>query len=211
MADTTPKPVPAAHTASLEEVRAAISALTPTDIQRLVRFADFQLLKVPGTGGPSQGFELVNEAFERLLQESRTWNQSKVDFMGLLYGAIRSLADNWKRRMASPVDGAVPFSALQKKNDDGEVYDPALEFRAPIPDPAQMTMYRDTLEHIDAMFADDDDARTVLDGLKEGMTPSQIRDCGFSKEEYNAIIIRIRRRLKRAGITDPTKDGRYVQ
>ena len=212
MAGDTTKPAPETRVASLGDVHTAIANLSPTDIHRLVKFAEVQLLKVPGTGGPADGMELVNEAFERLLLELRGWKQGKVEFMGLLYGAIKSLADNWRRKMASPVRGAISFSSMQKRNDDGEGFDPTLEFRGPTPDPAQMTLYRDTLEQIDATFANDDEARTVLEGLKERMTPAEIRDCwGLSKEKYNAIVVRIRRHLKRVGLTDPTKDGRYVQ
>jgi DNA-directed RNA polymerase specialized sigma24 family protein len=211
MARETPKPAPERRVASFDEVRAAIEALSPIDLHRLLKFADFQVLKLRGKGGPNEGADLLNEAFERLLTESRTWNQKKVEFMGLLFGAMRSIADSWRTKV-STTERAVLFSSLLKENDDGEVYDPTQEFPCPVPDPSHLTLCKDTLEHINAMFANDQEGRMMLEGFIDQMTPPEIRDLwDWSKEKYNAVIVRMRRHLAKAGITDPTKESRHVQ
>jgi len=133
MANETPTPVPEKRVASFEEVRAAITALSATDIHLLLKFADYQVFKAHGKSGSVEGFDLLNEAFERLLAESRTWNRNKVEFMALLFGAMRSIADSWRRKQASPTEGAVLFSSMLKQNDDGEVYDPTQDLRSPVP------------------------------------------------------------------------------
>ena len=211
MTNETPRKAPERRVATFDEVRAAIAALSPTDIHRLLKFAAFQVLKLRGKRGVSEGADLLNEAFERLLTESRTWYQNKVEFMGLLFGAMRSIADSWGRKV-SPTERAVPFSTLLKANKDGELYDPTEDFSCPLPDAAQMTLYKDTLDHINALFANDEEARMMLEGFMDRMTPAEIRGLWeWPKEKYNAIIVRMRRHLAKAGITDPTKESHHVQ
>jgi len=52
----------------------------------------------------------------------------------------------------------------------------------------------------------------VIEGFRDGLEPPAIRDLwGFSQPKYNAIIIRMRRKMRRAGIADPREVSRHVQ
>ncbi len=51
---------------------------------------------------------------------------------------------------------------------------------------------------IEALFADDDEARHVLKGQMNGISPEEIRDQGsMSRSAYNTTRRRIRRRIDR--------------
>jgi hypothetical protein len=52
----------------------------------------------------------------------------------------------------------------------------------------------------------------ILEGFRGGLEPPAIRELwNFSQKEYDTIITRMRRKLKRAGIVPPQKGGTYVQ
>jgi len=74
-----------------------------------------------------------------------------------------------------------------------------------------MLVYKETLDQIDALFADDPEVQMVLEALRDGYDPPGIRALwGFSQKEYNAIVVRMRRRIETAGITNPTGGPLHV-
>src|SRR5208337_336697 len=126
--------------------------------------------------------------------------------------AMESIADSWHRKKVSPTESPVLASTLVTEDEDGEPSDPTEAFPSVEVDPARMFIYRQTLQQIDELFADDQEVRMVLEGLREGYDPPAIRELwGFSQKEYNAIVVRMRRHLDKAGITDPTREQRHVQ
>ena len=80
---------------------------------------------------------------------------------------------------------------------DGEPLDPA-------PSPERRAIARQEMDRIEALFADDLQARQVVAGLYEGWTPEEI--CAahdMSKTDYDSTRRRIRRALVRAGLRLP--------
>jgi hypothetical protein len=82
--------------------------------------------------------------------------------MGFLYGAMESIADSWRRKKLSPTESPILASSLVIEDDDGEPSDPSEAFPSVAADPAQMLIYKETLDRIDALFADDQEVRMLL-------------------------------------------------
>src|SRR5437667_2553884 len=137
--------VPEERAATPDEIRAAIDALSKTGWYRLRKFADYHTFLLGEKAGDRRGGDLLNEAFNRLLQRSRKWDKSKVGFLGFLYGAMESIADSWQRKNLSPTESPALASSLVTENDEGEPSDPAEEFESTAADPAQMLVYKETL------------------------------------------------------------------
>jgi hypothetical protein len=73
-------------------------------------------------------------------------------------------------------------------------------------------MYKETLAEIDTLFADDQEVQMVIEALREGYDPPGVRELwGLSQKQYNAIIVRMRRHIEKAGIVNPTRGQRHVQ
>jgi len=67
-------------------------------------------------------------------------------------------------------------------------------------------------EKIDELFADDREVQMVLEAFREGYDPPGVRELWeLTHKQYNAIVVRMRRSIKKAGITDPTKGPHHVQ
>jgi hypothetical protein len=80
----------------------AIDALTPTDWFRLRKFADYYIFLLGGKAYDRRADDLLSEAFTRFLDRTRKWDKTKVDFMGVLFGAIESISDSWNRKKSTP-------------------------------------------------------------------------------------------------------------
>jgi hypothetical protein len=212
MGNKTPRRVPEERAATPDEIQGAVSALSKTDWYRLGKFADYQIFLLAEKAGDRRGGDLLNEAFRRLLQQSRNWDRTKVGFMGFLFGAMESIANSWLRKKESPTEAPALASSLITENADGELSDPAEEFQSTAADGVQMLVYRETIAQISALFSDDQEVQMVIEGLRDGLDPRAIRELwGFSQKQYNAIVVRMRRHLEKAGITDPTRERRHVQ
>jgi hypothetical protein len=204
--------IPEERAATAEEVHAAIEALTPTDWYRLRKFADYYIFLLGEKAGDRRADDLLNEAFTRFIERTRKWDKTKVDFMGLMFGAIESISDSWSRKKTTPTESPVLASSLIVEDEDGVPSDPAEAFEAISVSAAQMLVYKQTLEKIDALFADDPEVQMVLEAFREGYDPPGIRELwGFTQKQYNAIVVRMRRNIQKAGITDPTKGPHHVQ
>jgi hypothetical protein len=110
------------------EINAAIDDLSAADWYRLKKFADYHILVLGDKAGDRRGPDLLNKAFERLLEGSRKWDKTKVGFVGFLYGAMRSIANSWLRKKVNPTEAPVLASALIKEDEDGNLTDPVQEF-----------------------------------------------------------------------------------
>lgn len=204
--------IPEERAATPEEVHAAIETLTPTDWYRLRKFADYYIFLLGEKVGDRRADDLLSEAFTRFLERTRKWDKTKVDFMGVLFGAIESISDSWSRKKTSPTEAPVLASSLVVEDEDGVRSDPAEAFQSTSVSADQMLIYKKTLEAIDALFADDSEVRMVLEAFRDGYDPPGVRELwGFTQKNYNAIIVRMRRNIEKAGITDPTKGPHHVQ
>ena len=207
----TPRQVPEERAATPDEIRAAIDGLSKTDWYRLVKFAGYHIFLLGEKAGDRRGDDLLNEAFSRLLRQSRNWDRSKVGFMGFLYGAMESIANSWLRKKESPTEAPALASSLIVEDAEGKPNDPAEELPSAAPGAVEMLVYKETLDRIDALFTEDQEVRMFLAAVRDGYDPPGIRELwGFSQKQYNAIVVRVRRHIERAGITDPRERG-HVQ
>jgi DNA-directed RNA polymerase specialized sigma24 family protein len=204
--------IPEERAATPDEVHAAIDALTPMDWYRLRRFAGYYIFLLGEKAGDRRADDLLSEAFTRFLERTRKWDKTKVDFMGLLFGAIESISDSWNRKKSTPTDSPILASSLIVEDEDGVPSDPAEGFQSPSVSAPQMLVYKQTLEKIDALFADDPEVQMVLEAFRDGYDPPGVRELwGFTQKHYNAIVVRMRRNIDKAGITEPTKGPHHVQ
>jgi DNA-directed RNA polymerase specialized sigma24 family protein len=209
MAKSTAVPVPEERAATAAEVEAAIEALSAADWYRLRAFAERRGFLL---SEKARGRDLLGEALERLLRGSRKWDKTKAGFLTFLYGAMRSIAYSWLKEKADPMEAPLLASSLVVEDDEGRLSDPVADFARTGVDASQLLVYRETLDRIDALFADDEEERMVIEGFRDGLEPPAIRDLWeFSQPKYNAIIIRMRRKMRRAGIADPRGVSRHVQ
>ena len=209
MADKAARKLPKDRAATAAEVEAAIAALSPTDWYRLRSFAERREVLL---SEKLQGRDLLGEAFERLLRGSRNWDRTKAGFLTFLYGAMRSIAYSWLKEKVAPTEAPILASSLVIENDEGKLSDPVEDFSSPAVDASQLLVYRETLQRIDALFADDDEARMIIEGFRDGREPPAIRELwDFSHTKYNTIITRMRRKMRKAGIADPQEALRHVQ
>jgi hypothetical protein len=204
--------IPEERAATPEEVHAAIDALTPTDWYRLRKFADHYVLLLGGKAYDRPADDLLSEAFTRFLERTRKWDKTKVDFMGVLFGAIKSISDSWSRKKSTPTESPILASSLIVEDEDGTTSDPTEAFPSVSVSAPQMLIYKQTLEEIDALFADDPEVQMVLEAFRDGYDPPGVRELwSFTQRQYNAIVVRMRRNIEKAGITDPTKGSHHVQ
>jgi DNA-directed RNA polymerase specialized sigma24 family protein len=209
MAKSTAGKVPEERAATAAEVEAAIEALSDADWYRLRDFAERRAFLL---NEKARGRDLLGEAFERLLRGSRKWDKTKVGFLTFLYGAMRSIAYSWLKENVSPTEAPLSASSLVVENEDGKLSDPVADFARASVDASQLLVYRESLEQIDALLVNDEEERMVIEGFRDGLEPPAIRDLwGFYQPKYNAIIIRMRRKMRRAGIADPREVSRHVQ
>ena len=107
MGKETARKIPEEHAATPEEIHAAIEALTPTDWYRLRKFAETYIFLLGEKAADRRADDLLDEAFKRFLERTRKWDRTKIDFMGVLSGAIKSISDRWLRKKTSPTETPV--------------------------------------------------------------------------------------------------------
>jgi len=201
--------VPEDRAATPAEIEAALVALTDDDLNRLRAFAEYHesLLQEK-----AQGRDLLGEAFERLLQGSRKWDKTKSGLLSFLFAAMRSIRNAWFRAKASPTEAPVFATSLIVEDGDGNTTSVVDEFASPEPDISYLLVCRETLQKIDEVLADDEEAQMVLEGFRDGQDPAAIREFwGLSQTQYNAITTRMRRKIRKAGITEPREGARHAQ
>lgn len=206
------KTVPDAQAATPEEIQSAVESLTESEWYKLRRIGENLVTLLGDKAGDRRGDDLLNEVFLRLVNRKRKWDRSKVEFFYFLVGAMRSVANAWLRKKVSPTEQPVLASAMVSENADGELSDPSEEFAAIHKPPDVMLVYAEVVRDIEAVCADDQRASEVIEALREGCSPADVRELwGLSQKEYNAVMVKIRRRVAAARITDPRPESHYAQ
>lgn len=182
--------------ATVEEVEQAIARLTRADFARLNEFAKNRAHMVSLFGVSCDGEDLLQEAVFSLLQERRHWNPKKVNFMGVLMGAIRSISFNLKERSKS-TGFEIPASQFVEQDADGAEMptpvDLAQEARL---NPEQTVLVFSLLDELQEVFADDPEALVIMDGWSDRMSGTEIIDAlGIDRNAYETIVRRIRRQV----------------
>lgn len=201
MTTQSPRRVPDEVAATPGEIAAAIEALTPGDWAKLKRFADCRILRLGPKADSKTGDDLIQIALTDLMADTRRWNKSKVGFVTLLTGAMKSISSNWARSHKEAETAALEAD-LRRENEEGEIFSPLDNLQELGPSPAQRLIDKQTLKRIDDLFKDDEKAQMVLTSWQEGYDPPDVRELwGLSQNEYNAIVRKIRRRLCAAALT----------
>lgn len=169
------------------EIVSAIQALGPADLVRLGKVASFRARALAGAGLGQSGDDLLQEAIKRTLTGDRHWRKS-IPFVTHLIATMRSIAHHALEKL----QGAVVVST---GSEDAQNL-PTLSLAA---DPERVVAARERLQQIREQFEDDDEVTLVLEGLAAGMKGIDVqRDLGLTAQQYETIVLRLRRGIDRA-------------
>lgn len=194
--------VPEEKAASEEEVVAAMEALTPDDFQRLISYASRMVEALGRKGLGRSGKDLVQEVLKDTLARDRRWNKEAVDFLGHLFGAVRSTAWAWRQKF----DENEPYleSEVVRTYPDGKEVNPVLNATSPALDARRVAKARDRLDHIEALLAGRPLAVLIVAGLRDKMTGPEIQEeLGISRTEFETEMKWVRRTVR----ADRDKEG----
>lgn len=182
--------------ATVEEISLAIEKLTPAEWAKLHSFARNRARMMALRGSSFTEQDLVSEAVVALLEERRHWNPKKVDFLGVVMGAMRSIASNYK---VSTENGSFALPASQVSSPEGEDDEEAPDVAELLPDrkptPEKAVMISNLLFEVYESFSEDPEALVIMDGLRDLMTGSEIIEAlGIDRNAYETIVRRIRRK-----------------
>lgn len=186
--------LPDDQAASEAEVVAAIASLTAKQLLKLQKYAEY---KIHGLGRKALGKnwqDLLQTAHFKTISRERHWNKMNVDFFGHLTGAIRSIASNWRDE----------FQDCEPRLESELVRpDASWKMRSPLdqaPDhrsgPGSDYSAQELLHEFENLLVDDDIGLQILLGLRDGMSPAEIRDlCKLDTKGYETAAKRVRRRI----------------
>ena len=200
--------------ATPDEIKAAIEALIPADWARLKSYAANRIRKLGPKADNRRADELLQIALELLLDDTRRWDRTKVDFMPFMIGAIRSISSNWARGY-KPEETLALTLDVEKTNKDSETFRPMDYVEDDRPNPEQRVVDEQKrkadacqLEMIDHLFKDDEQAQMVIEAWQDDYDPPGVRSLwDLSQKEYDTIVRRIRRTVSRAGLRKGEKHG----
>lgn len=93
--------------APLDRCIAEVEALGDTDLRKLRNFARLRLSTIRGFFHlPGDDDDLVHEAIVRTYDGRRKWRPEEVDFLQHLFGCIRSIASEWKKKAYAEMKAA---------------------------------------------------------------------------------------------------------
>jgi hypothetical protein len=190
------------------EIAAAIEALTSAQLAKLKQFAKNRIWKLGPKAGEKTPDDLFQIAVDSLLDDTRRWDKRKVDLFGFLRDAMRSISSNWAKSYSEEVT-AVLEADLRKANEEGQIYSPLDVMSDGHADPEERVIAeekrrrdQEMLNEIEHTFKDDEEAQMMLSAIHDGYDPPGTRELwGWSQNDYNTIIRRIRRTLDRAGMS----------
>jgi DNA-directed RNA polymerase specialized sigma24 family protein len=185
--------------ATVEEIRQAIADLTQAQLIRLRKYA-YQRHGLLGfrTAGRNPE-DLLSEALIAVLDGRRKWKKSSVDMLGLLLGTIKSMSSHMAA--GKPADAFDELTPLAQEDDAPDPLDQVSSSTVPLPSDELAAIELDG--RIRTQFRDDADALTIYEGFCEGMKPSEIRDCGFTSQQFDTAAKRLRRGINKMIEGDP--------
>lgn len=190
--------------ATPQEIEEAISGLTPADSNRLNRVCRdcLSLLRHYG-GGRDTVNDLLHSAMVKVLDGTRRWNRSKVDFVGLIAGIIESDTSHALERYArgEAYMEPIPESELVRVTEDGDDCSPFDRIPSDRKSPESELIDRESEQAkadivgqmLDLFESDEQASEVLLHRLDNLKGPEIQKRMGLSKKEYAAIDQRIRR------------------
>jgi hypothetical protein len=156
------------------EFLGAVGSLVREDIEVLLSYAHYRMLRVRGRVLHSDAEDLLSEAIIRTRDGRRTWNYRNIPFRIHLIGCMSSIAYEWSKKGSKYV--ALSDTQASKYNLEAEV-DAKLN----------VARLRQCLE-------DDSVALSVLETVMQGLTAKEAQESlNFNAHVYQAA----RKRLKR--------------
>lgn len=190
------------ETATDNDIRDAIEALTEDDALRLRKAAQGFLL---GTEYQDP-HELFNEAVVRAMDgtlgdRGRRWPKRRVPFVAFMIMTMMSIADGSRESHLMSRTDRLEGLALKGEGADHvldylgfstqSVEDEALDAEE---EAAAIARAKVDADRIDVMFADDQQVAWLVMCIKEGQSPAKARElAGFTTTEYETIRKRLRR------------------
>jgi len=196
LAGTDPAPEPGV--ASIEEAKAALSALTRAELVRLSEYAGFRCTSLGRKARGRNGDDLFQESVTAVLDGRRRWRPAKVSFPVFLAGAIKSISSHWRDAYDEEED-VQREADLILEQEDGDSDSPLNRAASPVPGKERELVARAQVELLRELFKDDPEALVVMEALKEGMAPQEIQETlELSRTAWETIITRVRRKARRA-------------
>ncbi len=181
--------------ATAEEIIQASEKLTQAERAKLYSFARNRARMMALYGSDVTEEDLVQEAIVALLEQRRHWNPKKVDFVGVVMGAIRSIASNYK---AAAKGGGFALPDSQLRSPDSDEDEEAVSLIGNYPDhsagPEQVAIVSNMLSEVYELFVDDPEALVIMDGWRDNMSGTEIIEAlEIDRTAYETIARRIRR------------------
>jgi hypothetical protein len=187
--------------ATVDEITGTVEKLLPEEWAQLNAYGNNRARIMALYGGAYDGPDLVKEAIIALLEQRRTWNPKKVNFVGVLMGAMKSISSNYKEK--SIASGySLPDSQVATEEEEGELVSviehhpdsrlsPELQLLVKEGRRASTALVGDIYE----FFQGDAGAQLVMDGWKEGLSGTAIMETlEIDRTKYETIVRRIRRK-----------------
>ena len=182
--------------ATVEQIELAVKNLTVADLAKLHAFARNRAKMMRLYGSPHDEQDLLGDAVLSLLEERRHWNPKKVNFVGVLIGAMRSIASNY-RDTAKRVGHEVSDSQLEHSNEDGDSVSPLACAEVVGTNAEEAAISSDLIGKVEDILADDPEALVIMDGWRDGMSGAEIIEAlELSRTAYETIVRRIRRQVE---------------
>lgn len=189
--------IPLEKAASIDEINDAIASLTAEQLKRLEKFARW---RIKGLGRKKMGRTwevLLNEAVVAFCSDTRRWDKERVDFVGAMTQAMRSIFDNWRRTFDE--DEPLLESEMVTTLPTGEESNPLFIVAAPHWNKQNELEAKKDVQIIENLMSKRALASLIVAGWKDKMTEAEIRtELEISQEDYNKEVKWIRRTVRAA-------------
>ena len=187
--------------ATVDEISEAIEKLLPEEWAKLYAYAKNRARMMVLYGAALDAEDLVQSAITALLEQRRTWNPKKVTFIGVLMGAMKSIASNHREKSLKS-GYSVPESQFASGDEDGESETPVELHPDSRLNPEQQILTSEAeqeavrfVEDLYAFLGEDLEALLVMDCWKEGLSGTEIiQSLEIDRKSYETIVRRIRRK-----------------
>ena len=174
--------------ATVEECVEGLRQLSDDDLRRLEQVARIRAM---GLHAVDWDGDLLHEAIGRMLDGRRKWPRG-VSLVTFLVQTVRSIASDHWRRLENPsvrTESEVATDGASISGVVGNAPDVAMQ-------PERRAIAAEALAAFEGLFADDEDALRVIDGIASGKSPSEIQEeTGMDATRYATTRRRIRRRI----------------
>ena len=170
--------------------------------RRLVKGASFLLSRTSKLQGTCTEEDLLQTALTAILERRRKWKKNRVDFIGLVFGVMKSLASNADRILAKTTVETVSESVLAGDG-LGELASPLANIAGDGPTPQEAYSAKEEQAELDAAVASlraqiepNDPALHIFDLLLAGKSKKEIREqLGLSSNEFWSADRRLSRHV----------------